>query len=121
MALKRGAAKLELVELHREQITQEQLEEVEWLRKWLKWLKWLSGWKERPDATGRAMARDVIDQYEQELALDERNLGEALKRGAEIEAGKLGAEVLRKKPAASSVRLWREWAKRHSRNSGWRT
>ena len=29
MALKRGAAKLELVELHRKQITQEQLEEVE--------------------------------------------------------------------------------------------
>ena len=46
------------------------------------------------------MARDVIDQYEQELALDERNLGEALKRGAEIEAGKL-----RKRCCASRRRV----------------
>jgi hypothetical protein len=109
MALKRGAAKLELVELDREVITQEQLEGVEWLRKWLKWLK---GWKERPDAMGRAMARDMIRQYRDDLAMDERNLGEALKRGAEIEAGPLTEAVLGK-PSASSRRLWREWARGH--------
>ena len=105
MALKRGAAKLELVQLHREQITQKQLEDVEWLRENIKL------WKEQPEKMGRQVARNFIDQWEDELAMDEKNLGEALKRGAEIEAGELGAEVLRKEPAASSRRLWRPWAR----------
>jgi hypothetical protein len=39
------------------------------------------------------------------------NLGEALERGAEIEAGPLTEAVLRK-PAASSRRIWRKWARR---------
>ena len=42
----------------------------------------------------KQMASDTIDQYEFELALDERLLREALERGAEIEAGALTHEVL---------------------------
>ena len=60
------AAKLKLVEFDREQITQKQLEEVEWLREAIR------GWKERPEEMGRKWARDFIDQYEFDLAQDER-------------------------------------------------
>src|SRR6516164_7038325 len=97
MALKRGAAKLELVQLHREQITQKQLEDVEWLRENIRL------WKEQPDAMGRELASDLIHQYEHDLASDEKHLGEALKRRAEVEAGPL-TEALLRKPSASSRR-----------------
>jgi hypothetical protein len=85
-------------------ITQKQLEEVVWLRKNIRL------WKKRPEEMGRRMAQGAIDQYEFALAQDEKRLGEALKRGAEVEAGKLTEGVLRK-PAASSRRLWRRWAR----------
>ena len=84
------------------------MQEVLWLREAIR------GWKERPEKMGRELAPDLIDQYEFDLVIDEKNLGEALKRRAEIEPGKLTESVLRK-PGASSRRLWREWAKRVAR------
>jgi hypothetical protein len=85
-------------------IRQKQLEEVVRLRETIR------GWKERPKEMGERMAADAIDQCEFALALYEQRLGKALKRGAEVEAGKLTEAVLRK-PAASSRRLWRRWTR----------
>jgi hypothetical protein len=95
------AAKLQLVKLHREVITEKQLEEVVEDRAELK------GWRERPEEMGREMQRDMVRQYRLDLAIAELKLREALGRGAEVEEGPLTEAVLRK-PAASSRRIWRE-------------
>jgi hypothetical protein len=95
-------AKLELVRLRREVITQAQLEEIVEERERLK------GWRARPEEMGRRMQRDMVWQFSAELAIDEWVVGEALERGAEVERGRLTEAVLRT-PAASSRRLWRKW------------
>lgn len=86
----------------REIITQKELAEVVALRKDIQLLR------ERNARLIEQMVRGFIDQYEFDLALDERKLMKVLERGAVIEPGKLTEAVLWK-PSRSSRRLWRKY------------
>lgn len=95
--------RLKLVESGRERevITQKELAELVQMRKDI----WLL--RERNARVIEQMVRGFINQWEFDLAIDERKLMEVLKRGAVIQPGKLTEAVLWK-PSRSSRRLWRK-------------